>query len=199
MTLCGKRFIGLSQAVEKLDLTRWTFFNGDHDIGDQHCIISTHYMLEGAGRDPRAGFEFNGHSAYFPDAAFLKPFDKDLKEGDQYVLNIHGPAPYKVGSKVLTDTENQWKVAGYQPPGKLQVHGRGKCALALAGGLRRAGHVDVEAEFRRPSRPEHGDPLQPRGDRSGRSPAGSCSRRSSCPTRRITASAGARSCATTRS
>lgn len=123
MTLCGKRFIGLSRAVEKLDPTRWTFFNGDHDIGDQHYIISTHYMLEGAGRDPRAGFEFNGHSSYFPDAAFLKPFDKDLREGDPYVINIHGPAPYRVGSKVLTDTENQWKVAGYQPPGSCKFMG----------------------------------------------------------------------------
>lgn len=120
MTLAGKRFIGLSHAAEKLDPSRWTFFNGDHDIGGLHYVLSTHYMLEGAGRDPRAGFEFDGHSSYFPDGAFLKPFDKELKPGDDLVTNIHGPAPYKVGSKLLTDTENQWKVAGYQPPGSCK-------------------------------------------------------------------------------
>jgi Tfp pilus assembly protein PilF len=123
MTLCGKRFIGLSKAVEAIDPTRWTFFNGDYDIGGLHYFLSAHYMLEAAGRDPRAGFDFNGHSSYFPDGAFLKPFDKELKPGDEINVNIHGPAPYKVGSKVLADTENQWKVAGYQPPGSCKFMG----------------------------------------------------------------------------
>jgi Tfp pilus assembly protein PilF len=120
MTLAGKRFIGLSHVAETLDPSRWTFFNGDHDIGGLHYVLSTHYMLEGAGRDPRAGFEFDGHSSFFPDGAFLKPFDKELKPGDELAVNIHGPAPYKVGSKILADTENQWKVAGYQPPGSCK-------------------------------------------------------------------------------
>ena len=117
MDLCGKRFMGLSRAVENLDPSRWTFFNGDYDIGGLHYMISSHYMLEAVGRDPRAGFQFNGHSTYFPDGAFLHPLDKDLKPGDELAVPISGPKPYKLGSKLLTDTENQWKVAGYQPPG----------------------------------------------------------------------------------
>lgn len=122
MALAGKRFMGLSDAVEKLDPSRWTFFNGDYDIGGAHYMVSSHYMLEGAGRRS-TGFDFAGHSSYFPDGAFLKPFDKELKPGDEIIISIHGQKPYKVGSKPLTDTENQWKVGSYMPPGSCKFMG----------------------------------------------------------------------------
>ncbi len=120
MSLCGKRFMGLSHAVENLDPSRWTFFNGDYDIGGLHNVIASHYLLEAVGRDPRSGFAFSGHSSYFPDGAFLHPLDKEIHSGDALAVDISAYKPYKLGTKVLADTENQWKVAGYQPPGSCK-------------------------------------------------------------------------------
>ena len=72
------------------------------------------------GGDPRSGFAFSGHSSYFPDGAFLHPLDKEIHSGDALAVDISAYKPYKLGTKVLADTENQWKVAGYQPPGSCK-------------------------------------------------------------------------------
>jgi hypothetical protein len=109
--LAIKRFKSVSDTVEKLDPTRWTFFNGDGDIAGRHNIYSSHYML-GGRRPSGGGYELNGHSAYFPDGAYYRPLDRDFLPNEEIkYLRWH------VGSKPMTDTEDLWLVGGDLPPG----------------------------------------------------------------------------------
>jgi hypothetical protein len=109
--LAIKRFKGVSDTVEKLDPTRWTFFNGDGDISGRHNIYSSHYML-GGRRISGGGYELNGHSAYFPDGAYYRPLDRDFQPSEDIKY-----LRWRVGSKPMTDTEDLWMVGGDLPPG----------------------------------------------------------------------------------
>jgi len=123
MELAARRFEGLSQSVRELDPTRWTFFNGDGDVGGLHDNISTHYMLDGAHPGVISGFGFNGHSVYLPDGAFWRPLDRDFLRHEEVVIGFHQNEKFRYGSKVIMDTENLWKVGGYMPPGPSKVIG----------------------------------------------------------------------------
>ena len=109
--LAIQRFKGVSDTVEKLDPTRWTFFNGDGDISGRHNIYSSHYML-GGRRPSGGGYEVNGHSAYFPDGAYYRPLDRDFLPNEEIKY-----LRWRVGSKPMTDTEDLWLVGGDLPPG----------------------------------------------------------------------------------
>jgi len=119
MNQAADRFMSLNSAVDKADPSRWTFFNGDYDIGGRHYNISAHYMLGAA----RFGYEFDGHSVYMPDGAFLRPLDKDYLPGEEIVLGLHQNLRWKMGSKVLMDNENLWKVGSAMPPGTSRYAG----------------------------------------------------------------------------
>lgn len=119
MNQCAGRFLKLSGAAERLDPSRWTFFNGDYDIGGRHYNVSAHYMLGAA----RFGYEFDGHSVYLPDGAFLRPLDGDYRPGQELLINAHQNMKYTMGSKVLMDNENLWKVGEYMPPGTSRFMG----------------------------------------------------------------------------
>jgi Tfp pilus assembly protein PilF len=125
MNQAADRFMKLSGAVERLDPSRWTFFNGDYDIGGRHYNVSAHYMLGAA----RFGYEFDGHSVYLPDGAFLRPLDRDYRPGEEVLIDGHQNRKYRMGSKVLMDNENLWKVGDYMPPGTSQYMGE-ECVLA---------------------------------------------------------------------
>ena len=116
MDVTAKRFKGLSDAVEKLDPTRWTFFNGDGDINGLHNTNSTHYMPEGA-RSFVGGFDFAGHSTYFPDGVFWRALDRDFQPGEELELDCHQHKKWRIGSKALMDTENIWLFEKFRPPG----------------------------------------------------------------------------------
>ena len=108
-----KRFKSVSDVVEKLDPSRWTFFNGDCDINGAHYTYSIHYML-GGRQISGGGYELDGHSAYFPDGACYRPLDREFQPGE--VIKPWG-VKYRIGSKPFMDTENLWLVGGDLPPG----------------------------------------------------------------------------------
>ncbi len=116
--LMKKRFKSVSDAVEKRDSTRWTFFSSDGDIGGWHNTMSTHYMQ--AHRVEAGGFDFDGHSAYLPDGSFFRTLDRDFRPGEEIAA---WPDKYRLGSKPLMDTEDVWGVSGELPPGTSRFVG----------------------------------------------------------------------------
>jgi hypothetical protein len=115
--LGARRLKGLSDAIQKHDPTRWTFFNGDEDLHGLHDTLSTHYTLEAAHPHPVTGFGFGGHSVYFPDGAFWRPLDRAFLPDEELDINTHRGIKFRHGSKVIMCTENLWKVGSYMPPG----------------------------------------------------------------------------------
>lgn len=121
--LAARQMESMTDAVGKVDPTRWTFYNGDEDLHGLHNVFSTHYMMEAAQGSPTAGFSLRGHSSYFPDGAFFRPLDQEFKDGQEVVVSQYRGLTYRYGSKVLMDTENLWKVGGYMPPGPSKFIG----------------------------------------------------------------------------
>ena len=122
MPRAAKRFESLSDAVVKLDPTRWTLFNGDGDLDGLHNTLSPHYMQE-AMRNPSAGFEFAGHSGYFPDAAFWRPLDRDFVPEEELLIDCHQNKKWRRGSKPLMDTEDIWRFGNNLPPATCKFGG----------------------------------------------------------------------------
>ena len=116
MGLCSRRFKALSDAVRKLDPTRWTFCNGDDDIGGLLDNISSHYLVDSARPRIAGGFGFDGHSVYLPDGVFFRPLTRDFKPDEEFVIDAPQNRKYRLGSKVLMDSEDMWKVGDYLPP-----------------------------------------------------------------------------------
>jgi hypothetical protein len=114
--LAARQMESMTDAVGKVDPTRWTFYNGDGDLHGLHNNISTHYMMESAQGSPTGDYyDRRGHSSYFPDGAFFRPLDQEFKDAQE--VSLGGGVLYRYGSKVLMNTENLWKVGGYMPPG----------------------------------------------------------------------------------
>ena len=111
MKQAAERFESVAKVVEKLDPTRWTFFNGDFDIGGLHNTFSTHYQLAGArpGIDG-GGYGLNGHAPYMPDGAYYRPLDRDFLPNEDLEINVFQHIHYKLGSKPLLDSEDLWCV-----------------------------------------------------------------------------------------
>ena len=110
------RFKKLSDAVRKQDPTRWTFFNGDGNLGGQLDNESHHYMRPYfVGGD---GYGMRGNNAYYPDGAFWRPLDRYFLPDESISLRTMNPEekirPLK---NVLMDTENLWKCGSWMPPG----------------------------------------------------------------------------------
>lgn len=119
----AKRFKALDDALKEFDPSRWTFFNGDEDLHGLHDTYSTHYMLESTNPHPVAGYQFRGHSNYFPDGAFFRPLDKSFRPGEEIVINVHRGTKWRYGEKPLMNTENLWKTGYYMPPGPSKFLG----------------------------------------------------------------------------
>jgi hypothetical protein len=119
----ARRFKTLDDALKRLDSSRWTFFNGDEDLHGLHDTFSTHYMVEAANGSPITGYNFHGHSAYYPDGAFFRPLDQAFKLGEDIVVNMYRHINYRYGEQCLMDTENLWKVSAYMPPGPCRFAG----------------------------------------------------------------------------
>jgi hypothetical protein len=116
MGLCSRRFKALSDAVRKLDPTRWTFCNGDDDIGGLLDNFSSHYLLDSGRPRIAGGFGFDGHSVYLPDGAFFRPLTRDFKPDEEVLIDAPQNHKFRLGSKVLMDSEDMWKVGDYLPP-----------------------------------------------------------------------------------
>jgi hypothetical protein len=124
MKQAAERFKSVANVVEKLDPTRWTFFNGDFDIGGLHNTLSTHYMLEGARPGIVGGaYGFNGHSPYFPDGAYYRPLDRDFLPNEELKISAYQDVRYRLGSKALLDSEDLWRVGGALTPGLAKYVG----------------------------------------------------------------------------
>jgi hypothetical protein len=121
MPLAARRFKTVANAVEALDPTRWTFFNGDWDLGGLHNTFSAHYMF--AHPDLATGFDFDGHSTFLPDGAFFRPLERDFRKAEEITIHAGQHVTYRLGSKVIMDTENLWKVGGFMPPGPSKYVG----------------------------------------------------------------------------
>ena len=121
--LGARRLRGLSEALWKLDPTRWTFYNGDEDLNGLHDNVSLHYALEATHPHPVMGFGLNGHSVFFPDGAFFRPLDRLFTPGEEIMVNSHRNVKIRWGEKVVMNTENLWKVGGYMPPGLTKFTG----------------------------------------------------------------------------
>ena len=119
----ARRFKTLSDTLQRLDPSRWTFFDGDEDLHGLHNTFSTHYMNEAAQGSPITGFGFRGHSNYFPDGAFFRPLDRDFKPGEEITVNGYRHIKYRYGEQCLMCTENDWKVSAYMPPGPSKFAG----------------------------------------------------------------------------
>ena len=120
--LAARQMESMTDAVGKVDPSRWTFYNGDGDLHGLHNTFSTHYMMESAQGSPTGDtYNTRGHSSCFPDGAFFRPLDQEFKAGQE--VFIGGDTKFRYGSKVLMDTENLWKVGGYMPPGPSKFIG----------------------------------------------------------------------------
>jgi hypothetical protein len=120
----AKRFEHMSERLLKHDPTRWTFFNGDGDLGGLHNSYCGHYITW-AVQPPISGYNLQGHSAYLPDGGFYRPLDGDFKPAQKLRFSQFYDDDFFVlyGQKVFMNTENLWKVGVLMPPGLTRLLG----------------------------------------------------------------------------
>ena len=120
----AKRFEHMSQTLLKHDPTRWTFFNGDGDLGGLHNSYCGHYITW-AVQPPITGYNLQGHSAYLPDGGFYRPIEGDFQPAQKLRFSQFYDDDFFVlfGQKVFMNTENLWKVGSLMPPGFTRLLG----------------------------------------------------------------------------
>jgi hypothetical protein len=120
----ARRFEHMSETLLKHDPTRWTFFNGDGDLGGLHNSYCGHYITW-AVQPPMCGYNLQGHSTYLPDGGFYRPLDGDFKPGQKIRFSPFYDDDFFInyGQKVFMNTENLWKVGSLMPPGFTRLLG----------------------------------------------------------------------------
>lgn len=110
--LGAKRLRSLTEVLEKQDPNRWTFYNGDEDLGGLHYAFSGHYLSR-----YRAGYDMDGHSAYAPDVYFFRALDQQFTPGEHVIVSPYRREVIEWGKKLLMNTEHLWKTGSWMPPG----------------------------------------------------------------------------------
>ncbi|MCY2995330.1 MAG: hypothetical protein NTY19_46825 [Planctomycetota bacterium] len=117
----ARRLRSLTEVLQKQDPNRWTFYNGDEDLGGLHYAFSGHYLSPYGS--PYEGFTMHGHSAYLPDGWFFRKLDDTFAMGQEVVVSPYRKTQVSWGKKLLMNTENLWKTGSLMPPGPTVVLG----------------------------------------------------------------------------
>jgi hypothetical protein len=120
----AQRLENLTTELLKQDPTRWTFYDGDGDLGGLHINYCGHYITW-AVQPPIAGYDFSGHSVYLPDGGFYRLLDGEFKPAQKIRFSQFYDNDFFVlyGKKVVMNTENLWKVGSLMPPGPCKIVG----------------------------------------------------------------------------
>ena len=125
LSLGAKRLKAMSDKMNEMDPTRWTFFNGDGDLNGLMDNFAGHYMFNYNNYN---NSEILKHTPYFPDRAFWAPIERGFAPEENVSYQSSAlKTILRPDKKVVMDTEELWKTLTLMPPWHDTGRRRGRC------------------------------------------------------------------------